>query len=154
MPHQDVQINNSYPKLLFTESSLQKFFHILYGLPAPYLPPSGELSVVFLDDQSMILLHNDFLNDPTETDVITFPPDPYFDSAGEICVCVDRAISLSNDLNVPFNKELSLYLVHGWLHLIGFNDITEAEIDSMRKAENDIFQILEKASAFPDFHLQ
>ncbi len=154
MQARDVQINNLYPKLVFKEQTVQTFFTLLDTLPSPYKIPQGELSIVFLDDPTMAALHNDYLNDPSSTDVITFPSDPDFDLAGEICVCVDYAISLSQTLNIPFNKELSLYLIHGWLHLAGFNDITDPQIATMRAAEKDVLQILEKAGAIPDFNLQ
>lgn len=154
MQPRDVQINNLYPKLRFTEHTVQALFDLLDTLPYPYKIPQGELSIAFLDDSRIAQLHKDFLNDPTTTDVITFPADPHFELAGEICVCVDRALSLSQTLNIPFNEELSLYLIHGWLHLAGFNDVTKPEIVAIRAAEKDILQILEKASAIPDFHLE
>lgn len=150
----DVQINNLYPKLIFKEQALLTFFNALDELPAPYKISKGELSIVFLDDESIAQVHNDFLNDPTPTDVITFPSDPDFELAGEICVSVDKALQLSEILSVPFHKELTLYLIHGWLHLAGFDDSTESQIISMRAAEQDILQLLEKAGAIPKFSLK
>lgn len=149
----DVQINNLYPKLSFKEQSLQTFFNILDTLAA-YRIPKGELSIVFLDDASIAQLHNDYLNDPSPTDVITFPSDLHFDLAGEICVSVDHALHFSQMTDMRFEKELSLYLIHGWLHLAGFNDLTKSQILAMRAAEKDILQILEKAGAIPNFFLE
>lgn len=148
----DVQINNLYKKLVFSEHSLQSFFNILDSLPS-YTIPKGELSIAFLDDSSIAQLHADFLNDSSPTDVITFPSDPEFELAGEICVSVDHAIKLSDNLHIPFNKELTLYLVHGWLHLSGLNDLTDQQQLTMRAAEKEILEMLEKAGAIPDFHL-
>lgn len=153
MQLRDVQINNSYDKLTFSERSLQSFFKMLDTLPS-YPIPEGELSIAFLDDSSIAQIHADFLNDPTPTDVITFPSDPEFQLAGEICVSVDQAIKLSQTLNIPFNKELTLYLIHGWLHLAGFNDLLDEQKLAMRAAEKKVLEILEKAGAIPDFHLQ
>lgn len=150
----DVQINNSYPRLYFKEKTLQAFFNTLDALPAPYKIAEGELSIAFLDDASIARIHNDFLKDPSSTDVITFPADTNFELAGEICVSVDHAYQLSQELKVPFNEELSLYLIHGWLHLAGFNDITDSQTLEMRAAEKDILQILEKAGAIPNFSLE
>lgn len=152
MELRDVQINNSYDKLIFSEESLQSFFKILDSLPS-YSIPKGELSIAFVDNAMITKIHADFLNDPTPTDVITFPPDPAFDLAGEICVCVDHAIKHSQNLNIPFNKELALYLIHGWLHLAGYNDLTDQQVLAMRRAEKDILEMIEKAGTIPDFHL-
>lgn len=152
MKYRDVQINNQFPSLSFSDHSIKTLFNTLDSLPG-YPISNGELSIAFLDDSSIAQIHNDFLNDPTPTDVITFPSTPGFDLAGEICVSVDHAISSSLNLNVPFAHELTLYLVHGWLHLSGLNDLTDEQRTIMRSAEAHIMEILEKAGNIPDFHL-
>lgn len=152
MKHRDVQINNQYQSLSFSEHSIRRFFNTLDSLTDFPIPP-GELSIVFLDDSTIAQIHNDFLNDPTATDVITFPSNPDFDLAGEICVSVDHAISSSQNLHIPFAQELTLYLVHGWLHLAGLNDLTDEQKNTMRSAEKHILKTLEKAGTIPDFLL-
>lgn len=152
MKYRDVQINNQYQSLTFSEHSLKKFFQTLDSLPN-YPIPNGDLSIAFLDDPSIAQIHHDFLNDPTPTDVITFPPNPDFNLAGEICVSVDHALSSSQTLNIPFNEELTLYLIHGWLHLSGLNDLTNEQKITMRTAESDVMTTLKKAGTIPNFHL-
>jgi len=147
-----IQINNQYASLSFSQESLDKFFEILDSLSFCSIP-NGEVSIAFLGDDSIATLHADFLDDPTPTDVITFPGDPDMDFAGEICTSVDHAIDRSKELNNPFKKELSLYLVHGWLHLAGYNDKAENERKEMRLAESQALSELEKAGAIPDFSI-
>lgn len=152
MQYHDVQINNQYQRLTFSHSSIQALFKTLDSLKDFPIPP-GELSIAFLDDLTISQIHNDFLHDPTPTDVITFSSNPDFDLAGEICVSVDHAIASSQNLKIPFSQELTLYLVHGWLHLTGLNDLTDEQKITMRAAEKLVMETLEKAGAIPDFHL-
>lgn len=152
MKYRDVQINNQYQALSFSEDSIEAFFKTLDSL-SEYPISDGELSIVFLDDRTIAQIHDDFLKDPTPTDVITFPANPEFELAGEICISVDHAIASSKNLNIPFAHELTLYLVHGWLHLAGLNDLTDEQKITMRAGEKHVMETLEKAGTIPDFHL-
>lgn len=95
----------------------------------------SELSVAFVNDKTIAEVHQSFMNDPSATDVITFPADPKMDFAGEIIVSVDHALEQSKALNEPFSRELSLYLIHGWLHLAGYDDHSKSDRIAMRAAE-------------------
>ena len=118
---------------------------------APYSIPEGELSLAFLQDEQHNQLHADFLNDPSATDVITFPGDPDEEMAGEICVSIDTASSYSQEHGIDFSKELTLYLVHGWLHLVGFNDLNEEDRRVMKKEEQVCMSLLETNGKVPLF---
>ncbi|MDG1300872.1 MAG: rRNA maturation RNase YbeY [Opitutae bacterium] len=113
----------------------------------------GELSVVFVTDTIIGRIHDDFMNDPNATDVITFPANIEMESAGEIIVSVDHARSRSEELGEPFSRELSLYLVHGWLHLAGFDDRNETDRSAMRIAEQQALKILDKTSINTHFNI-
>ena len=63
---------------------------------------------------------------------------------GEICVSVDKAIKESKNQNLSFDMELCLYLIHGWLHLVGFDDKTEIDRCLMRREEKNVMCIIEK----------
>jgi probable rRNA maturation factor len=115
--------------------------------------PPGELSVAFLTDAALARLHADFLGDPAPTDVITFAGAPAFGSAGEICVSVDAAARVAGRAAPGFARELALYLVHGWLHLAGYDDLAPAKKRAMRRAEARALRLLERAGALPRFKL-
>ncbi len=105
--------------------------------------PALELAVVFVSDADLAKLHADFLGDPSETDVISFDlgddsPGP----GGELYVSVDRAHARSAERGVPVERELALYVVHGALHLSGFDDRTEREQLAMRDAERAVMDSL------------
>jgi probable rRNA maturation factor len=93
------------------------------------------------------------MDDPTPTDVITFPAQPAMESAGEIIVSVDHAQSRALELGEPFSRELSLYLVHGWLHLAGYDDRNDTDRAEMRRAEQRALNVLDKADIAYGFTL-
>ncbi|HQU09211.1 MAG TPA: rRNA maturation RNase YbeY, partial [Opitutales bacterium] len=65
------------------------------------------------------------------------------DFAGEICVSADRAKIVSTERGIDFSHELSLYLIHGWLHLAGYDDLTPQDRKQMRQAEKAVMQAVE-----------
>ncbi len=82
----------------------------------------------------MAQVHADFLGDPTETDVITFP-------YGEILVCPAVARDQAPAYGFDIEKETLLYALHGLMHLIGYDDTTSAAAKKMAQAQQ---QLLEK----------
>jgi probable rRNA maturation factor len=116
--------------------------------------PPGELSLVFLTDKALARLHGDFLDDPTTTDVITFEGHPAAALAGEICVSADTAATYAKKHRRDFATELTLYLVHGWLHLAGYDDLQPALKRVMRRAENRALKLLQANGAMPEFSLR
>lgn len=139
-----LEINNQFDALLRPEAATILLFQRLEASGLFPITP-GELSIVFVDDPAIGQIHADFMDDPTPTDVITFPADETMDSAGEIIVSVDHAQSHANELKEPFSRELSLYLVHGWLHLAGFDDRTDEDRAKMRVAERQALQVINEA---------
>jgi len=115
--------------------------------------PPGELSVAFLTDAALARLHGRFLDDPAPTDVITFEGAAAFGTAGEICVSADAAARQAGRAAGPLSRELTLYVVHGWLHLAGYDDRTPAAKRVMRRAEARALRLLARARALPRFKL-
>jgi len=114
------------------------------------LLPAGSLGVAFVDEKTCGKLHESFFDDPEVTDVMTFPGSPEDDHAGDIAICPAVAMQASQHSRMPFNEELSLYLVHACLHLTGLDDREEDEIKEMRSAEEAVMQQLRKAKALLD----
>jgi len=112
--------------------------------PCPALP-SGELSLAFLTDAALADLHGRFLNDFSTTDVITFEGHAEMGTAGEICVSVDTAARYSSDRQTDFSRELLLYVVHGWLHLAGYDDLRPDRKRRMRAAEKRALALINAA---------
>jgi len=97
---------------------------------------------VFLTDTALAKLHADFLDDPTTTDAITFEGDPIAGVAGEICVSADTAAAYAKRHRGDFSAELTLYVIHGWLHLAGYDDLQPAKKRLMRRAEARALKLL------------
>jgi probable rRNA maturation factor len=134
-------------------ASVSKLFALLDKHPSARIP-AGELSIAFLDDAEICRLHAQFLSDPAPTDVITFPGDPaagVFGEpfAGEICVCVPQARREAVKHGNTLADELLLYLVHGWLHLAGYDDLQDAARAAMRDAERETLAYLKTAGFIP-----
>lgn len=158
-PARAVAIANRHPHLSLDRRAITRAIRVLDSEPSAIAIrqsaiPQGELSLVFLTDAALARLHADFLDDPTTTDVITFEGDPALGTAGEICVSVDTAAAYARDHGRPFSEELTLYLVHGWLHLAGYDDLEPARKRAMRRAETRAMRVLAAAGAMPSFSLR
>jgi probable rRNA maturation factor len=81
----------------------------------------------------MAAVHGDFLGDPTETDVITFP-------YGEILVCPAVAKEQAPAHGLKIDQEILLYALHGILHLIGYDDTTPALARKMAQAQDELLK--------------
>ncbi len=108
--------------------------------------PSADLSIVIVTDRKIHDLNKRYLAHDYPTDVITFDLKESGRSSrgrvgpldGEIIVSATTALRMSKDLGVAPWAELLLYVVHGILHLSGFDDRTPAARRQMRKKESEI----------------
>lgn len=152
----DLAIHNAHPRLRLDKKAVARVVAILDEHRARFLGgcPDGELSLAFMTDAKLAKLHDDFLDDPTTTDVITFEGEPAFGVAGEVCVSADTALAYSKTHDRDFSEELTLYVVHGWLHLAGYDDLQPAKKRKMRAAEARAMKLLRAAKAVPAFALR
>lgn len=146
----EVSINNQHPNLTFSTTDLENIIVLLDSVPEAKIP-DGEISIAFLRPPTIIELHKNFFNDPTPTDVMTFNGDPEMDFAGEICVSPDQAREVHHDYDVTFSYELILYIVHGWLHLAGYNDKNAEDIIQIRHMEGVLMQEILECAGLPEF---
>jgi probable rRNA maturation factor len=150
-----IRIANRHPRLRLDRTALTGAVRALDACAGRFQGgcPAGELSVAFLTDAALARLHGEFLGDPSVTDVITFAGEPAHGLAGEICVSVDAALREAGRSGPRFSGELALYVVHGWLHLAGYDDLRPPAKRAMRRAEARALSILGRASALPRFKL-
>jgi probable rRNA maturation factor len=158
-PTLEVALANRHPRLRLNRAAVLKLFELLErNRPAivgrTTTAGGGELSVVFMTDAALARLHGDFLDDPRTTDVITFEGDPTLGTAGEICVSADTAAAYARAQARDFSAELTLYLVHGWLHLAGHDDLQPAKKRAMRRAEARAMRVVTRTGAMPQFSLR
>ncbi len=108
----------------------------------------AELGVTFVTDKEMTLVNETFLQHEGSTDVITFDHTPTQDSRsksagaghsslhGELFICVDEAIRQAKRFRTTWQSELTRYIVHGVLHLLGHDDHVAADRRKMKREEN------------------
>ena len=152
-PRREIVIANRHPRLRLNRRAVAGAIHTLDAHAARFRGgcPAGELSVVFLSDAALAQLHGKFLDDPSPTDVITFTGDLAHGVAGEICLSVDAAVEQARKRRRSFTDEVLLYLVHGWLHLAGYDDRTPIKKRAMRRAEARALELLGRASCRSHF---
>ena len=99
------------------------------------------LSYIFCTDQFLLKLNQQYLNHDTFTDILTFAlsnsPLPI---VAEIYISVDRVKENARDLKIDFLTELKRVMIHGILHLCGYEDYTKADKKIMREKEDHYLQ--------------
>ena len=101
----------------------------------------GDVSVAVVDDETIARLHGEFLDDPTPTDVLSFVLDDTPESfEGEVVVSAETAASSAPRYGNTPEDELLLYVIHGALHLVGYDDATPCERAVMRKREREYME--------------
>ncbi|MDD2707754.1 MAG: rRNA maturation RNase YbeY [Verrucomicrobiae bacterium] len=96
-------------------------------------PALGELTAVFVDDAAIAELNWRHLRHRGATDIITFD---YGDGRADLFISLDTARRQAAEYRQSFERELTLYLVHGMLHLSGFDDRTPEQRRRMRREES------------------
>jgi probable rRNA maturation factor len=105
---------------------------------------TAEIGVAVVDDAAIARIHAEYLDDDSPTDAISF----VLESSpgrleGEIVVSAETAVARAPDYDLPPEKELLLYVVHGILHLVGFDDTTPKARAKMRKMERRYMDSIE-----------
>ena len=96
----------------------------------------GDISIIFCSDNYILDVNLKYLNHDYFTDIITFD---YCDKdilSGDLFISVDSVRENAIFFEVDFEEELRRVIVHGLLHLIGYDDHTEEEQKIMREKEN------------------
>lgn len=134
-----VHIYNQQKNLPLSKDSARRLTRsILAYLKVSY----EEVSIYFVTEKKISELHEQFFQDPSPTDCISFPIDSHH--LGEIFVCPAVAIAYAKKRNLDPCEETALYIVHGLLHLIGYDDLEEKARRIMRKKEKSCMRHLSK----------
>jgi rRNA maturation RNase YbeY len=96
----------------------------------------GELVFNFCSDESLSKINKEFLNHDTLTDVITFFYSALNEISGEIFISTDRVRENASEFQQSFEVEIRRVMIHGLLHLCGYNDKTAKEKELMSDREN------------------
>ena len=98
-----------------------------------------EVGIHYVETKIICDLHAEYFDDPSPTDCISFPIDQDIVTGyrllGDVFVCTETAVLYAQQQQLDPYQETMLYVVHGLLHLLGYDDIEEGERAIMRKAE-------------------
>ncbi|MFO8030318.1 MAG: rRNA maturation RNase YbeY [Cyclonatronaceae bacterium] len=126
--------NDSGMEVSFDETHLERLISVLN---------IGEkrnfelIEVVFLNSDAILKINREYLGHDYVTDIITFPYHKAGNGIeGTLYCCAAQIKSQSNEFNVSFESEVLRVVVHGLLHLIGYNDRTGQERQHMHQLEN------------------
>ncbi|MDD5132267.1 MAG: rRNA maturation RNase YbeY [bacterium] len=109
-----------------------------------YLPQEKDykLGIYFVDQTEMIRLNKRFFNRKYATDVIAAPLETTSNLPvvllGEVFICMDTALRQAREYRHSYSAEISLLVVHGILHLLGFDDLKPRARKKMRQEERKI----------------
>jgi len=95
----------------------------------------GCINIVFCSDNYLLQMNREYLNHNYFTDILTFPMSLH-PLSGDLFISVERIRENASTNKVPFKKELDRVMIHGLLHMVGYNDKTDEEIKSMREKED------------------
>lgn len=103
-----------------------------------------EVAIHFVSEKEICKLHKKFFDDPTPTDCISFPMKigVGYRLLGDVFVCPKVAVTYAEKHEKDPYRELTLYVVHGLLHLIGYDDIEDEDRAAMRAAEQRLMRRL------------
>lgn len=108
-----------------------------------------QLGIHLVEPEEMAQVNWDYLQHEGSTDVITFdylpevpPGEPAPELYGELYICVDDALKQAKEFKTHWTEELARYVVHGVLHLRGYDDLEPAKRKVMKREENRLVKAL------------
>jgi len=96
----------------------------------------GEISYVFCSDEYLYKINLEHLNHDTYTDIITFNYCEEDVLSADIFISIDRVKDNAKTYNVAFETELHRVIIHGILHLVGYNDKSDEQQNEMTSKED------------------
>lgn len=103
------------------------------------------LNYIFCSDEYLLQINREFLKHDFYTDIITFDLSEKTGAViGEVYISLDRVKENAATLGTIFNEELLRVLFHGALHLCGYRDKKKADIEEMRKKEEQYLRLYKK----------
>lgn len=121
-----------------------------YAAEYENIPQGSEVSVTFVDDQTIQSINLEYRNKDMPTDVISFAlnddvTDEIIDEnipnlLGDIIVSYPRTIQQAKEYGHSLDRELGFLVVHGFLHLLGYDHINENDEKEMFKRQEEILE--------------
>ncbi len=117
------------------------------AVAATYNRKVGEIGYMFVNDEKILEVNNEYLGHNYYTDVITFDYDEDDIISGDIVISLDTVRSNAELFGKAYDDELHRVIIHGILHLCGINDKGPGERELMEAAENRALALREQYGA-------
>jgi probable rRNA maturation factor len=129
----EVVVAHAHPRLRFPNQETRKVVQtVLKGESGRRLA----ISVVFVTSRFIRSVNREFLGHDEVTDVISFPLEDGVRIEAEIYINLDRAKRQAREYKVSYREEVRRLLIHGLLHLMGYDDTSERARGRMRRRED------------------
>ena len=117
--------------------------------------PEYEISIQIISAKKMAALNQHYLQHEGSTDVITFDYQRGYDElktdldgiVGEIYISIQDAVAQASEFRTSWQEELTRYVIHGVLHLAGYDDLTPRKRKEMKQMENRL--LLQIMNSYP-----
>ena len=106
----------------------------------------GEIGYMFVDDEKILEVNNEYLGHDYYTDIITFDYDEDDVLNGDLVISLDTVRSNAELFKKSYEDELHRVIIHGILHLCGINDKGPGEREIMEENENKALALLKEMS--------
>lgn len=106
----------------------------------------GEIGIIFCSDAYLLEINKKYLSHDYYTDIITFDYCEGKVLSGDLFISVDCVRANAEFYGVSFEEELCRVMVHGVLHLIGYDDHTDSDIATMRSKEAQYLELRKEMS--------
>ncbi|MCR4773845.1 MAG: rRNA maturation RNase YbeY [Prevotella sp.] len=114
------------------------------AVAATYGRKVGEVGYMFVDDEKILEVNNEYLGHDYYTDIITFDYDEDDVINGDLVISLDTVRTNAEKFGKEYDDELHRVIIHGILHLCGINDKGPGEREIMEAAENKALAMLKK----------
>ena len=102
---------------------------------------AGEVCFILCSDEYLLKINQQYLQHNYYTDVITFDYSESKVVSGDIFISIDRVKDNSQNLKISFNIELIRIIIHGVLHLLGYDDKNKADKIIMTSKEDECLKL-------------
>jgi len=133
--HKSISLyNESGHRLPVQYDTIESVFHKLID---SFRIPAYDINCIFVEDDALRNMKIEYFDEDVYTDIISFTLDCSEDFLeGELYISPARIRENASEYNVPVKQEFMRVLIHGFLHLMGYDDATEEEKETMKERED------------------
>ena len=112
------------------------------AVAATYGRKVGEIGYMFVGDEKILEINNEYLGHDYYTDIITFDYDEGNVLNGDLVISLEHVAAQAEEYGHSPLRELSFLTVHGMLHLLGYDHMEEAERQEMEEEQRHVMEEL------------